>query len=322
MGRVIPVIGAEIPPPVITLDSTYAAVGVSVPVGALDRWRAYRDTGAAARREVPVFGDSTTWGAESFYSWVQRVRDRAVAAGLADGGKGFVVADGDIVYDPPEVNAVVSSTFTGSDHGGNDTVAGGYIGSAVAGETATFQFRASSCRIWYVRRPQAGTFSYLVDGEPAVTVDANKAGNPLDAFAWVTGYDPAVAHQLVVTNGSGTCHVAVAPVNDNGVAVQKIARSGHGFIGGFHGPTGSSGHVLDRHAATRYQAHFGLTPTHLQDPLSPRSSDDYIAHNITDVSYATPINPVLAILHLGFNDLSAVTNTSESSAQTCCASPS
>ncbi len=287
--------------------------GITVPAGALDRWYRYRSVAntAASRREVVVFGDSTAFGSgpTPTYSWVQRLRDRAVSAGYADGGKGIFARDESTIgYDSPEVNGFVSSTGTLGSADPYDTLAGQYWLMTSASATITTQFRTTGVRIWYTRRGAAGTFTYAIDGGAAVTVTPTATtAIALDAFVYVGGLSANTTHTLVITNGAASTYLAVAPVNDTGVAFQKHATSGTTYQTFFHGGLAD---FTGLHHATRYQAALGLVPTATTGVLSPTSVDGYVANNTVDTTYTglAQIRPALAMNELGFNDLTAQTS--------------
>lgn len=300
-------------------DPVYAQ-GVFAPAGWGADWRAYRDGGAATeRREVPILGDSTTFGAGGNYSYVQRVRDRSIAAGHTDGGKGIFGRDeSGITYDAPEVNGFVSSTFTGSPSA-HDSLVGQYYYSSAAGQTLTLRARSAGFRIWYVDRPDAGSFTYAVDGGAPVVVECSTrtGGDPLDRFVYVSGLSADTAHTVVITNrgGRGTpvagsypaVYIALAPVNGVGIVYQKQATSGATIQGFFHEPPDTD--YTGNHLATRYQAPLGLAPT--SGAGSPTSADGYVAGNAVDTGYPVEarVRPILAMFNLGFNDLSTQAST-------------
>lgn len=271
---------------------------IVVPDGSLDRWFAYRDTLGAARREVVVFGDSTTWGSGGLYSWLQRLRDRAVTYGMDDGGKGiFGAAENQITYDSPEVNGYVSSTATGATDN-FDNLDGSFFfddGSPSNAELV-LQFRSSAARLWYVRRSSVGEFTYQVNDEDPVVVDAYKTGTGDYTFVYLSGYDPTQTHTLTIT-GTGVAgfRVALAPVNDTGIAIQKHARSGGTIFGTFFNQQGVSPWTGSVHAA-KYLSALGLEQDSPSSPYTGVALD-------TRYSESARIKPVLAMTMLGFNDL-------------------
>lgn len=275
---------------------------IIVPGGALDRWWSFRPSKGSSRRELIAFGDSTTYGSGGNYSWLQRIRDRAVGDGYADGGKGiFAGLESLIEYDSPEVNGYVSSTFTGSTDS-YDVLQGNFLydNGTVANHTLTLQFKGTCARLWYSMRSTSGQFTYTVDGGSSTTVDAWKAsGQPESRFVYLSGLSSGT-HTVVITNLASTpndvgvtkgCHIALAPMNATGLSVQKYAVSGATFA--------------NFNSVWRYWSAFGLT----------EPADRAVAAN-----YATDTNqpsggraaPTLAILHLGFNDLTNQANTNYS----------
>lgn len=66
--------------------------GVYIPTGSLNIWRTARNNAASALCEVAIIGDSTTFGISGgFYNypWPSKLRRLSVAAGFADGGRGW-----------------------------------------------------------------------------------------------------------------------------------------------------------------------------------------------------------------------------------------
>lgn len=266
------------------------------PTGALDRWRAYRNSqSATVQGDVIIYGDSTTYGSGANYSWLQRLRDRSVAAGYADGGKGlFAGAESAIVYDSPEVNGYVTGTWTGNVTG--DLLNGGFFGDdgTVAGRTITLQFIATGFRLWLMG---GGSVTYTIDGGSAVAFDATTATG--GRFVKVTGLTNAL-HTLVVTNAhSGYSRIALAPTNGTGITYNKWARSGLTFQGIFFVGTPTSPY-------TQAYGESFLEPMGLA--YTSGVSTPYANFMSVDASYAAGdrINPVLAMTDLGFNDLGTV----------------
>lgn len=283
---------------------TYTSQGgaVVVPGGALDRWWAWRATGGATRREVVVFGDSTTFGSGGLYSWLQRLRDRAVSYGLPDGGKGiFAGSEDQIVYDSPEVNGFVSLTFSGSPDSFDNLTGNYYYDAGTVGHVLNLQFRGTAARLWYRTGGTFGQFTYSVDGGSVVTVNA-VSGTTDDRFVYLSGLTAGVTHTLQIVNTSGAmCRVALAPLNSAGLAIQKHAVSGSTFQNFFYGGITPSAPYTQAHNAFRYQTALGLVGTTVDGAGNYRGA-------AVDTAYASGerVKPVLAATHLGFNDL---TNT-------------
>lgn len=273
---------------------------IVVPGGALDRWFEYRQTLGAVRGDVIAFGDSTTWGSGGGYSWMQRLRDRAVSYGFADGGKGIVAgSESEISYDAPEVNAFVSSTFAGSTDTFDNLTGNYWFDDSHVGAALNGQFRSTALRLWYSARFDAGEFTYSIDGGAPVTVNALGAGTTVK-FVYVSGLTANTTHTIQVVNSSGAkLHIAIAPVNETGFATQKHAVSGSTFKNFFYGAITPADPYTQAHVGMRYQTALGLTATSVAGP-------DYTGAPV-DETYDEDerVNPVLAMSHLGFNDLTS-----------------
>lgn len=303
-----------------TLHDPVYGSGVVVPPGWGNAWRTYRDSDTAAtRREFVFYGDSTTYGSEGNYSYVTRVRERAIRYGCADGGKGIFGGGegfGNITYDniAGEVNGQVSNVGWDAVSDQYDTLIGQYYYSTTPGSVITLRFRTTAARLWYVDRPSDGSITYSVDGGAAVSLDVTNrtSGGPLDKFLYLSGYSANTTKVVTITNvgsrGGDTskvgARVALAPVNDVGVVFQKQATSGGTIAAFFHGGvtpvTGGSN-------SSRYQAPLGLVPLATG---GPSSADGYATGNTVDTSYpaAARVKPILAMMNLAFNDLTNVTS--------------
>jgi hypothetical protein len=276
-------------------------LGYAIPAGWGTNWRAARNSAGTTRTEVPIFGDSTTWGSQALYSWVQRLRDRSVAAGYADGGKGvFGVGEDSITYDTPEINGLVSNGWTWvQDAADTDVLGGGGYSSNTSGEALTVQGRVvgsgGEFRLWYVNR-DVGTFTVAIDGGAATTVTTTSSSGSPPAFYRVTGL-AAGNHTAVITNTTTGSHQIVAPafMNGSGVVYHKYAVSGQVMLHYFDplGRMSSNGLRRDQHP----QALLGLT----------------VGNGGTSLSWQQPLSSTagrpscsLAILHLGFNDMTGM----------------
>ena len=276
--------------------------GIIVPPGALDRWWQWRATGGAERRELIVYGDSTTFGAGGNYSWLQRLRDRAVEFGLPDGGKGiFAGQESELEYDPPEVNGLVGGTFGGGFPDTFDNLSGSYYydTGVPSGHTLELQFRSTAFRLWYSARGNSGDFTYSVDGGPTVTVHAFDDTQTASRFVYVSGLAPDVTHTIEIVNSGGEdVYVALAPVNETGLAIQKHAVSGNTFNNVFFGALGLTAPYTQAIDGMRYQSALGL------NHVAVTSNDRYRGATV-DTSYddEARVRPIVAVTHLGFNDL-------------------
>lgn len=288
---------------------TSADGAIITPPGWGADWYAWQASGGSERRDLIAFGDSTWFGSgpEPPYSVMQRLRDRAVESGLPDGGKGIVGNfDGGTGYDPPEVNEFVASTFTGNATIHDNLVGGYWYDDATggAGHTLDLQFRATGARLWYGQGGDSfgAGFTYSVDGGDPVAVDNEGSGL---TFAYISGLAPDTVHTLQVVNtGGGIIRVALAPVNESGLVVNKHATSGATFGQWFHNasPTPAVGPWDTPMDGNRYQTAMGLVGSTVE------GSDDYAGMTIdTSTPLGGRVVPILAMVQLGFNDLSYAT---------------
>lgn len=291
--------------PFVQQDYTALSGAIVMPPGSLDSWwRFSKERSQTERGEVIVFGDSTTAGSGPVptYSWLQRMRDRAVADGYDDGGKGITATtyEGGMGYDSPEVNAEVSSTFTGFPDSVGVASHAWYDDGSGANHTLNLQFRGSCLRLGYHARNTVGTFTYSLDGAAAVSVDAFQSSSNEARFVYFSGLNPATVHTLQIINTAAPAHVYVniTPMYDTGVVFQKWARSGHTFGNIFYErqPAAPFTQSFD---GQWYQQPMGLVSTNVGAPTFGGAPVD------TTPAAAARVKPVLAITHLGFNDLTS-----------------
>jgi hypothetical protein len=180
--------------------------GYAVPREAGAQLAAVLKLSASQRVEIPVFGDSTTFGAGGGYSWLQRLRDRLVTAGMTNGGKGlFGFNETQIVYDAPEVNGFVSRSGFGVVADGSGVYAFNaedYV-SVTAGETVTLQGRGQEVEILYTKRTATGEFTYAVDGGAATTVSAVGGSGAAGRIKLSLGGVRDALHTVTIVNRGG-----------------------------------------------------------------------------------------------------------------------
>lgn len=285
---------------------TSPEAAVVIPPGALDRWWNYRATKGAVRRDVVIFGDSTTFGAGGFYSWIQRVRDRSVSYGMADGGKGMTASLGEagMLYDSPEVNSLVSYTFGGNGPFYGDLLGGGFFyddGTTTPNATLNLQFRGTCLRLWYLSSNASGDFTYSLDGAAPVTVHSNVASGKTNPFIYFSGLTAGVTHTLAIINQTAgkECRIAISPMYDTGPVYQKFALTGSTFANIFFSGVFTSPYTQD------HGTFFSGGPLGLRQDQLVTAASGYAGMSVdTSIPIAGRIDPVLAITDLGFNDLS------------------
>ena len=152
--------------------------GYRVPAGSLEVWRAARNASATTRCEVVGFGDSLMFGqgpTVGYYSFLQRLRERAGTDGYTDGGRGYN-AHGNAT---PVDNFTGETTPVAAQTGFNAGTPGAIFSmpassfSTTLNESITYTVFGTACRIWWSRYFQAGRFSYKVNAQAAVVVNAS-----------------------------------------------------------------------------------------------------------------------------------------------------
>lgn len=223
--------------------------GFRIPAGSLDIWRAARAASGATRCEVVGFGDSLTYGqgpTAGLYSWLQRLRERSVAAGFTDGGRGFN-AQGAEGFDTPlinygsEVNPVSSRTgFAAADGYG---LAGALV-SNTAADTVTYRVIGTHARLWWSRFNQGGRFSYAVNGGAAVTVNSGFLEAPPTSPVTYGLWSPDYIY-LTASDGmtSGTNVIVVTNLGGNPVTAPVLSTTGSTQIGAGNVPVGTHYYV-------------------------------------------------------------------------------
>lgn len=282
---------------------------IVVPAGWGESWWDYTPfQSTLERKAMVVYGDSTTFGSGGPYSWLQRLRDRAVTDGYDDGGKGIWAGlEKEIVYDAPEINGVPGAVTWGNPGDGFDTLVGSWLREpGTVGSTFVGQFRESNLRLWYMRRFDAGEFTYSITVAGNVVAsgtitDANTPSLHTPKFRWIPDL-PAGTKTITLTNtGGGSVRAAIDGVNDTGLQVQKQAMSGMQFLGMWFGQLMPSPPYTSAHDGFRFQAPLGLTP-------NVSISGPTYAGMTVDTTYPAEarIKPCLAIDMLGFNDLTSL----------------
>ena len=157
--------------------------GYRIPAGSLDVWRAARNASATTRCEVVGFGDSLTFGTGPTvgqYSFLQRLRERAGTDGYVDGGRGFN-SSGSLT---PVDNFAGETTPVSAQTGFNLGLPGGITPmpsvavSTTLNDTISYTVFGTACRLWWTRYFQAGRFSYKVNAQAVVVVNASYNESP------------------------------------------------------------------------------------------------------------------------------------------------
>lgn len=212
--------------------------GVIVPKGSLDRWAQVTAETSAALFEISVIGDSTTYGdstgAEPDFAWMHELRDRALAAGLPDGGYGLHHPDDrsklDFNADPDGYPKVSAATGFG---GGPAASIFGFC-SATPGDSITLQGKGTGFRLTTYRSAGVhGALTYSVDGGTAVPVDLTATVSGTVAYVAVpihVGGLTSGVHSVTVVNtstgGKTTAEFNIEWLNDSGVVFHRDALSG------------------------------------------------------------------------------------------------
>lgn len=207
--------------------------GVYLPSGWNANWKAAREASGSTLAEVVIFGDSTTYGAcitpgYAIYTWINRLRQLAVGAGYQDGGPGIVYDD---LTDTTNYDGIVYRTAkTGMAGGVSYTVTPGSSNTVVVGDEITFQGRGTKIRVHYTKQPEAGSFTYSVDGGAPVTVNANAPSAHTADTVTITGLTDAVHTIRFVNLGGGTGNAMAINadfIRSAGIVFHKNAISGN-----------------------------------------------------------------------------------------------
>lgn len=282
---------------------TNYAQGVTIPKGALDRWRTQRAASGTTRADVLLFGDSTAHGQTSTGDAAASVNNRpiaqylradAVAAGFFDGGvgiRGWNAAAG--MSGTDNLAHVVSTvaaggtwtTGTGGFYGGlfNNSIAltttTGNVGASI-----TLQGKGRYIRITDIANQTGGsTWTYAVDGGSAVTVSppTGSAGRRARTTTIDTGSAGGASHQIVLAvTVDGTFECVVAWLNSKGVSFNTLALPGQKLAARFDPTQGNP---------IQSGAFLGL-------------GDNAVVTEATTAAITGPWAPALAILHMGLNE--------------------
>lgn len=290
-------------------SGTNPVPGVSIPKGALDRYKPLRAQAKAGSilGEIVMFGDSTTWGqlvttntttGDPRYPLPQRLRAIAVASGYPDGGQGIfgtrsgTGSGGTLDTLVPEVSR--TGTWAEGFYAPLRQLAWKNT-SNVAGDSLTVQFRipstGGSLRIDRALTTPASTaaWTYAIDGGSTVTLPAITTGSRRIKTTVVTGLS-AGTHTLVLTlttpgAGAGFDEWDFEALGPNGLCVQNYGVLGSKASGRFD----IAGMAQEAYALGYYEDATQTTPGTPYMVLNGRAG--------------SVRNPILAIHHLGINDM-------------------
>lgn len=268
--------------------------GIYLPHGCMDRWYAAKSKTATQLVEVPVYGDSTTLGQASdgagsvtWHSWLQKIRDLAIAAGMTDGGRGNVDFN-----DQPGLNpdGIGSSLVSKGTHWGASTdnnvalLTAGYQINGFAGEALVLQGKGTAVRVTWTKRAQGvGAFTISIDGGAPVSKTAAATSTGIDSVIF-SGLTEGTHTVTITSQDTGIVSVHAAFLRSTGLVLEKVAQGGKLLKDVWNG-TSNRG----------VQFHLGLA--------DPTATNQALTQQPTP---AFP-RPPLAIMFMGGNDQSAAT---------------
>jgi hypothetical protein len=284
--------------------ATASAVGVTIPRGSLDRWKAARANVATTRADIVWFGDSTSHGQTSNgdaaasannHPITQAVRGYLVAAGYADGGVGIRGWNASAAMSGSDNLAHVVSSTPGSGGGTWTTGTSGFYGGLFnnsicttgatnnTGGTVTIQGKGRYCRINDVTGSTTyAAWSYAVDGGSATTVAIPVSGGRRPRTTVIDcGGSDGTTHTIVITiTADGTFECVAAWLNSKGIAVNNLSLPGQKLSGRFD--------------STQTQQ--------IQSAPFLGLGDNVVVTDAISANKTGPWAPALAILHMGINE--------------------
>ncbi|MFD3952189.1 GDSL-type esterase/lipase family protein [Streptomyces albidoflavus] len=224
-----------------TADTRYARttvtarsdLGIYVPPGWGQRWRAARAAAGTTPARIVTVGGSATQG---FYasnphtkSWPGVVRT-ALQAAHGDGGSGFMSSSMSATIlqagDPTALaawqaaGAIVGQTGTWTQGGSKYGPGVCYLYSDVPGSSMTFTVRGSTVKIYTVAGGTRPPFTYSVDGATAVTVNQTTGSASIQTTT-VSG----------LSSGTHTVTITVGPTATTGAYLSVCGVSGENAAG-------------------------------------------------------------------------------------------
>lgn len=226
-------------------QGTYTATGVYISPGALDRWFAARNAAASRLSEVTMYGDSTWFGqtgaSAPYYSPLQRIRERLIAAGYTDGGHGNLNGADDVTSAADTVAlvgfAVPSDIYV---------LPGESNLSATGGDSMTFTRSGRYLTLLYARANNGGRFTYEIDGGGEIPVDPAYPTSSVYTFAHTPVIDMGTdsTHTIVVRNKGG--RIVTVPNYTGGAATGSgtggtLTAGTYDYAAAFVSPDGKIG---------------------------------------------------------------------------------
>lgn len=264
------------------------ARGVYIPSGSLATWRAARDAHASARTEVTILGDSTTMGATPSgltYSWVIRLRQLSIAAGITDGGRGVAGRDDNPALSGESLPILQSyGDWTYPPDKSGPLWDEGFYSAAVTGSPLILRGYGTAVRLHWIVGGTPGSFTYGVNGGTAVPVTPTANGGSSIYIPGLAGNPNTVSIQ---NTGGAPLHVVGEFLKTTGVVYHKHA---------FSGLYAREAAVYDDAVNLRLQLAMGVAPGVADSPNGYGWAQPEGAHpQYRDSS--------LVVLFLGMNDL-------------------
>lgn len=286
--------------------------GSYVPSGSLDRWKAARAASSTTLAEVTFHGDSTTYGqvqsnalgSAGEYSYVNKVRQLAIAAGFGDGGIGLRgIQDNAAMALPDTGGSGLYTLGTGAVAGSTTHNFHGAYGVKIAaiGDTFSFTFTGTRLRIWRSRTGTAdatpgGSFTYSIDGgaaSGAISCQNTSTGN-YDMHLTTQNVTEGTHTVVVTCTVAGPCELAMEVVRTTGLAFHKQGISGVLLANEFPSQTPTAGE--------RIPPRFGL---------GIGAGTLSTASNYGSLSKTAGLRTGLHVLNLGLNDQNSSTSLAD-----------
>lgn len=213
-----------------------SGTGWVIPANSLDNYRVAKAAAidGDALLEVAFVGDSTFAGqtnvysgdgSDTYYSPITRLRELFATTGADDGGHGHVngVLDFPIVSgeSAPDAGVVLTQGFGGN---GNATynLPGLPVVSELVGDVADYVVYGSHIRIFYTRLYLSGRFSYSLDGDTPVIVEAYYSGTFIADFIDLPGLTDG-RHTVQIVNLGGRSWTPPPTPIDQGATAGTLA---------------------------------------------------------------------------------------------------
>jgi hypothetical protein len=255
--------------PVQDAATALVGQGFCAPAGSLDVWRAALATANSALIETVFVGDSTTVGVSSSGTntpITQLLRNRSIAAGYSDGGRGAAPAGlNDTAADSGIDNLALVQANTGYVTADAFDMYGSNVPrSTTYNDIITYQGKGTRCRIQISRHYVGGRWSYSVNGGSFTNYDqVDPAAPPYYQPDWIeiTGLPGSGATNTVrIRNEGGRKLVpftatpsAQTPIGSGGTlsagtyyyVVTAVGRSGESVASPFGSQTITGGQTVN-----------------------------------------------------------------------------